>query len=194
MKKNININEKIKEVKAKIMSNSSDAHFADVLIKELVTLYNQKNTTTLALDCGTPIDGRSFSGNTFEIVQTEKGMLYHCFGGYNIFVEPQNESLYQILTELIDTQNDVESWEGIEKENYIAFVQALTYVLNCPFYAVGNDKLLFDVAKCIIDGLTKLVEEAQEKELQDETIEEDRSFKEAVIGMENLKESVKEQA
>lgn len=185
------VNKKIKEIKEQIKVNSKDAHFADTLLEELHNLYLRKKNPVVALDCGTIIEGKGFKGDTFEITLTNKGILYHTYGGYNLFVEPQNTALYETLFHYINEKDFINNLSGEEKENFELFTQALAYVLNCPLFATAEDGMLFDVANVIIENLTKMLNKSFETELQEETVEEDRVFKDATMAIEDLKEEVK---
>ena len=39
-----------------------------------------------------------FRADEYEVVKTDRGILYHEYGGYSIFVAPNNKIIYDILS------------------------------------------------------------------------------------------------
>lgn len=147
----------------------------------------------IALDLGKPIDGKVFKGETFEIQKTTKGILYHLYGGYNIFVTPNNASLYETLNDLIENSVEYSKFTGDEKDNFETFISATAFVLNVPLIAFSNSDFMFKIANNVVDYLQQSYDNAMKNELQEETVEEDEQFKEAVLGIETIKQALKEE-
>ena len=55
--------------------------------------------------------GESFGGETFEIIKTTRGIVYKTYGGYSIFVTPNNVALYETLNDLV-----------VNKDEYIPYM------------------------------------------------------------------------
>lgn len=153
----------------------------------------EKVVEPVVLDCGKAIEGKCFKGETFELTKTNKGILYHVFGGYSIFVTPNNVALYETLDDLIEHQESYNKFEGKEREDFDLNLSAISYVLDIPLFAFSSAELTFDLATKVIQFLQKTYDEAMQKPLQEETVKEDQEFKEAVLGMENIKEALNEE-
>ena len=152
-----------------------------------------KKVEPIALDCGTPIENKIFKGETFEMVKTNKGIVYHVYGGYNIFVTPNNVALYQTLEDLIDNQEFYAKFKGEEREQFELNLSAIAYVLDVPLIAFSNAEFTFKIAEETIKFLQKTYDDAMKEPLQEETVEEDREFKDAVLAVEELRNALKEE-
>lgn len=152
----------------------------------------EKVVEPILLDCGKAIEGKCFKGETFELTKTNKGILYHVFGGYSIFVTPNNVALYETLDDLIENQETYNKLTGKEREDFDLNLSAITYVINVPLFAFSSAELTFDLATKVIQFLQKTYDEAMKQQLQEETVKEDQEFKDAVLGMENIKEALNE--
>lgn len=153
----------------------------------------EKVVEPILLDCGKAIDGQVFKGETFELTRTNKGVLYHCFGGYSIFVTPNNIALYETLNDLIENQETYSKLEGKEREDFDLNLSAIAYVLNVPLFAFSNAEFCFDIATKVIQFLQKTYDEAMNAPLKDETPDEDLQFKEAISGIEDIQNALKEE-
>lgn len=187
------IEKKLKECKEQLKANSKDAHFSEKLIDRMLSYKGQLSVTPIMFDCGTPIEGQEFKGETFEIVKTTKGIVYKMYGGYVIFVEPQNKALYETLSYYIDSQDEYAKLEREAKEQYELTLSAIAYVLNAPLFAFNSEDLTFQLATNIIDYLKSTFDTLMEQPLQEETFAEDNEFKEATLALESLKDEIKKE-
>lgn len=153
----------------------------------------EKVVEPVVLDCGKAIEGKVFRGDTFELTKTNKGILYHSFSGYSIFVTQNNISLYETLDDLIENQETYNQLTGKEREDFDLNLSAIGYVLNIPLFTFSSAELTFDLATQVIQFLQKTYDEAMQKPLQEETVKEDQEFKDAVLGLENIKEALNEE-
>lgn len=153
----------------------------------------EKVVEPIVLDCGKAIEGKVFKGETFELSKTNKGICYHCFGGYSIFVTPNNIALYETLNDLIENQETYNKLEGKERDDFDLNLSAIAYVLNVPLFAFSNAEFCFDIATKVIQFLQKTYDEAMNQPLQEETPYEDLQFKEAVLGIEDVQNALKEE-
>ena len=92
----------------------------------------------------------------------------------------RNQELYNKLT-------------GEEKESFELNISAISYVLSLPTFVFSSGELTFDIATMIIKFLQKSFDDAMKQPLQDEEFEKDREFQDAVIGLEEVKEALKEE-
>lgn len=191
MTKNEDINKTIKELKAKIKANSKDAHFADTLIEELLTTKARMGVEPIELNVGKRID--SWKGETFEIVKTDRGCLYHEYGGYNIFVTfDNNTALYSTLCDYVDNRRFYDTLDDEEKERYELTLQAVAYCLSVPKFCFTDAEFTFDLASMVVKFLREQYEKYIDEPLQEETIMEDKEFEQAVKAVENIKDIAKE--
>lgn len=184
------LEKKLKECKEQLKANSKDAHFASNLIDRMLSYKGQLGVEPIEFDCGTPLEGQEFKGETFEIVKTSKGVVYKMYGGYVIFVEPQNKALYETLCDYIDHKEEYEQLEGEMKEQFALELSAMAYCLNVPLFCFNDAEFTFKIATMVIDFLKSTFDELIGKPLQEENIEEDNEFKDATLALEELKEQI----
>ena len=153
----------------------------------------EKVVEPIVLDCGKAIEGKVFKGQTFELTKTNKGICYHLFGGYSIFITQNNVALYETLDDLIENQEVYNKLAGQERDDFDLHLSALTYVLDVPLFAFANAEFTYDIATKVIQFLQKTYDDAMAQPLQEETVQEDQEFKDAVLGLEEVKEALKEE-
>lgn len=184
------IEKKLKECKEQLKANSKDAHFASNLIDRMLSYKGQLSVEPIEFDCGIPIEGQEFKGETFEIVKTTKGAVYKMYGGYVIFVQPNNKALYETLCDYIDHKEEYEKLEGEEKEIFELELSAMAYCLSVPLFCFSDSEFAFKIATDVIDFLKSTFDSLMAEPLQDETPQQDAEFKEATLGLEALKEEI----
>ena len=151
----------------------------------------EKVVEPIVLDCGKAIEGKVFKGQTFELTKTNKGICYHLFGGYSIFITQNNVALYETLDDLIENQETYNKLTGQERDDFDLHLSALTYVLDVPLFAFSSADFTYDIATKVIQFLQKTYDDAMEQPLQEETVQDDQEFKDAVLGLEEVKEALK---
>lgn len=150
----------------------------------------QNNLNDSALYCGRAIAGQVFKGETFEIQKTERGILYHCYGGYSIFVTPNNKALYQTLNEFIDIETGVVKLSEEESKDFELVTSAISYILNAPRIAFADQGFTFDLATFLVQYLQQITDDAENAPLQYENAEENAQFEEAMVALEELKKNI----
>lgn len=185
------LKERLDAVKKQLRANAKDAHFFDKLIDEALSLKGQMGVEPVALDCGKEVD--EWKGETFRITLTDKGVLYHEYGGYSVFVTPNNEALYEVLADLVVNKDEYAELEGEQKENFESLLTIVAYNLSLPRISFLSREFPQEIAIKTMEFLRGMYEELMNKELQEETPEEDAEFKEATFALEELKASLDEE-
>lgn len=184
------LKERLDELVKQIKVNSKDAHFADKLIGDLLSVKGQMGVEPIALDCGKEVD--EWRGETFRITLTDKGVLYHEYGGYSVFVTPNNTALYDVLSDLVVNKDEYAVLEDEKKENFESLLAIIAYNVALPRIAFMDKDFPQEIAIKAMEFLRKMYDDLMNKELQAETPKEDAEFKEAVLALEDLKEAVKD--
>ena len=188
------LKEKLNELKAQIKLNSKDAHWAENALREYESLVGQIKHEPVVLDCGKEID--EWSGDTFRITKTNKGVLYHTYGGYSVFCTPNIKSLYETLCDYVDNKDEFSKLEGVEKENIELALSALTYCINLPSFICSDSELLFSIAGRVVEYLRETSDKLLNVPLKEESIEDvklNEAYREAELGMRNLVNQVDEE-
>ena len=182
------LKERLDEVKNQLRTNAKDVHFFDKLIDEALSLKGQMGVDPIALDCGKEED--EWRGETFRITITNKGVIYHEYGGYSVFVTPNNEALYGVLVDLVENKEKYAKLEGEEAENFSALLTIIAYNLSLPRISFMDREFPQEIAIRTMEFIRKMYDDLMNKELQEETPIEDAAFREATEALEGLKESV----
>lgn len=185
------LKERLNEVKNQLRTNAKDVHFFDKLIDEALSLKGQMGVDPIALDCGKEVD--EWKGETFRITLTDKGVLYHEYGGYSVFVTPNNEALYDVLSDLVVNKDEYAALEGEQKENFESLLTIIAYNLSVPRIAFLDRDFPQEIAIKTMEFLRKMYDDLMSKELQEETPKEDAAFREATLALEDLKASLEEE-
>lgn len=178
----------LKDIKAKIKANSVDAHFADTLISELLSIKGRlDHEPTLA---HLPLDNieDSFKDDTFEIYVMRTGeVVYHLKGGYTVIVDTRFHALNATLRDYVLNQKNMDSLSDEDKELYSNDLFATTMILNLATIAFSDLEYKYKIYGNIIDWLAELQEKLiTNAELQDETPEENEAFDDANNAIEVL--------
>ena len=184
------LKERLADVKKQLRTNAKDVHFFDKLIDEALSLKGQMDVDPIALDCGKEED--EWAGETFRITLTDKGVLYHEYGGYSVFVTPNNSALYDVLEDLVVNKEEYAKLEGEKKANFEALLTIIAYNLSIPRISFMDKDFPQEIAIKTMQFLQKMYEDLMEEPLQDETPNADAEFKEATLAVEELKESMEE--
>ena len=184
------LKERLADVKNQLRTNAKDVHFFDKLIDEALSLKGQMGVEPIALDCGK--EENEWAGKTFRITLTDKGVLYHEYGGYSVFVTPNNSALYDVLEDLVVNKEEYAKLEGEKKANFEALLTIIAYNLSIPRISFMDKDFPQEIAIKTMQFLQKMYEDLMEEPLQDETPNADAEFKEATLAVEELKESMEE--
>lgn len=186
------LKERLNDVKKQLRTNAKDVHFFDKLIDEALSLKGQMGVDPIALDCGKEED--EWAGETFRITLTNKGVLYHEYGGYSVFVTPNNAALYEVLSDLVTNKENYAKLEGEQAENFKALLTIIAYNLSLPRISFMDKDFPQEIAIRTMEFLRKMYDDLMNKELQEETPKEDAEFKDATMALEELKDSLDDEA
>lgn len=191
------LKKKLDEVRAKIKSNSKDAHFAEVLCDELVSLKGQLSIEPTALHIPLSDIVDSIDGETFTLAKTKQGLLYHQKNGFDLFipVNGMTNGLCEQALWLIEMKDKIEEESDGLKDYYEATMLEIAYTFQMIFgmWMADKDFIEFRMKSIseYIDLITAKIKEAENAPLQEETHEENAEFEKTVQAIETLKEEVK---
>lgn len=196
MERKEEIRKKIDEVKNLIKANSKDAHHAEKLIDELISLDREKRHETTLVHIPMDNVSKTFKGDTFELCYTKQGeAVYRTFGGYTIICSSLFNALNATIENAIDYLNGEIQEEMTDEQKQLIEddITATSWVLNLPLHACSDLEFKYDLTNKFIEFISKLKEKSNTDEPQEETYEQDAQFKDAMIGMENVKEIIGEE-
>lgn len=183
------IKAKIDDIKAQIKANSKDAHFAEKLIGDLLSLKGQYEHQPTMVHVAMDDILDTLEGNTFTIYKTKSGDTgFHLKAGYDIVVRPTVESLNKSLATFVDYQKEMDSLSEKEREWYEQNLVATQFCLTIPMYAFADLDFKYKIANMFADYMLKIQHKLLDNVvLQEETPEENKRFEEATKGLEEIK-------
>lgn len=173
-------------------SNSKDAHFADTLISDLLSLKGQlEHKSTLVYVAEDDIVDR-FDGAHFEMCITKDGTaVYRTRGGYTIVADYGLSSLNKTISNFIALSKNEVKLSDDEMEAVLLDLDANAHVLNIPMIAFSDLNFKFELAKMVIKFLRDTYDKAMDASLQDETPEENKVFKDGITAIHDTVAEIK---
>lgn len=174
---------RLSETKTKLKSICSDAHYAESLIGDLISLKGQLDHIP-AIEHVKVYDIIDDHQDGVFYVAKLRGdrMLYKVYGGYTIICDSRQRSLYETIEGILlaAKSDDADSNEDVK-----VALSAIGYVLCAPMYAFSDDTLTFKIAATIVEHIANIQTEAESSDLNDdnEAILEEMSVEHAAIEM-----------
>lgn len=184
---------KLNELKTKIKTNSKDAHFAETLLDELLSIKGQIDVEPTLVHVPLSDVDRELDGETFTMAVLKNGdAVYHVRGGYTLIADGSRMfALAQMIKDYVDSKDLLGELTDEEREMYELDMSASTYVLNLPMYAFTDQDFKYDIATMCIKWLRESYDKALEEPLQEEDKELDDSFEDAAVALEDIKDGLK---
>ena len=186
---------KIEELKDKIVGLTAEENTARELIRELLETKAQIDNTPLILNMG-EVDNESedvFRADEYEVVKTDRGILYHEYGGYSIFVAPNNKIIYDILSMFLEERADEDGISEEERNDRKERNDALSFTLGIPRLAFIDVDTTIALTTCLVENIERAVANSMDAPLQDDDIEANEEFRENALELEKLKKELKEE-
>jgi hypothetical protein len=192
MEKN-ELKQKLEETKAKIKSNSKDAHFADVLISDLLSIKGQLDHEPTLVHI--PLDDvyKEFKGTTYEMRITRSGQaIYHVYGGYTIIADSRMVGINETIQNFVNLDEPGNEFSDEEKEMIEIDRDVSAWVLSAPMYAFSDIDLKYKIATDIVEWMNEQTKEILNAELPPDDVAENIKFEQAVTGVKQLEDVLRE--
>ena len=179
------LQERLKEVKAKIKANSKDAHFAEALIDELVGLQKQADieTVELIVPCA-EVEHTYQIDDVTTLVKTAKGYLYKHGNLTYIWVPFGLNALWQTMNEF---DGFLAKEERTEEEDIM--ISMVNRMLQWHTVALTDAESLIDSAQAsvkILNAAIKRYEDRVNPKETQEDIKANTEFAEASKAVEDI--------
>ena len=186
------LNERLNELIRQIRLNSKDAHFAEKLTEDLLSVHRQKlSEKSYVFDIGA--EQYKIERNSFYIAKHEKGVLFHIYNSFDLVVPISSNALYATLIALLEEHNnEYESFSDEDKLDHDTYIEAVGVILAMPLTILTDTEFAINIATQVVQRMDFKVRQALEANLQDETIEQDAIFRDKALGAEVLKENIVE--
>lgn len=188
------LNERLNELIRQIRLNSKDAHFAEKLTDDLLSVHRQKlSEKNYVFDLGAEL--YKIERGSFYLAKHEKGILFHIYNSFDMVIPISNNSLYGTLAAILEERmNEYEKMSDTDKQDHDTFVEVVGIILAMPLNILNDTEFAIDIATQVMKRTNEIYEKAINSELQDETVERDADFKQMILATEELKDVLSEEA
>lgn len=188
------LNERLNELIRQIRLNSKDAHFAEKLTDDLLSVHRQKlSEKNYVFDLGAEL--YKIERGSFYLAKHEKGVLFHIYNSFDMVIPISNNSLYGTLSAILEERmNEYEKMSDADKQDHDTFVEVVGIILAMPLNILNDTEFAIDIATQVMKRTNEIYEKAINSELQDETVERDADFKQMILATEELKDVLSEEA
>lgn len=180
------LKEEISKLRGLIKTNSKDAKYADTLTKRLID--------TAKADAFISLTGRDFGKEiervdkgSYCIIQTTNGFIYKTYGGYQIFITPNNKCLYDTLEDMMQYLKSDNSEDDKDKQILDIVYYDINNILRLPLIAFSDTDLFSSISLKIREFLLKMHNESEVlKEETKEDIEANKAFEGAILSVDEI--------
>ena len=186
-----------------LTSISKDAHFAESLIEEILSLKAQMcvEATELYVREKDVVDVLDFESVCFKICTT--GILFHAKSGYTAWIEPRCRALFGEIVEILKKKKEILSLSEDERnekgtdelEMYEQLFSAWVHVLEMPVAASISPKILFDTVAAFLKSFREETDRMLNQPLHEENVQDlidNANAKQAEELLDGLAEQMKE--
>lgn len=149
---------KLQEKTKQLTAISKDAHFAESLIEDILSIKAQMcvEATELYVREKDVIEVFDFDSVCFKVCTT--GILFHAKSGYTAWIEPRCRGLFGEIVEMLKAKKEILALSEEERKNFDAeeldmreqFFNAWVHTLEMPVAASISPKILFDTAAAFL--------------------------------------------
>lgn len=192
-KKVSDIDSKLEEVKSQIKANSKDAHFAEALIEELLSLKGQKDHQPMYLCVPEKEVVKTYDFGAFSISNCKGGILFHAKGGLDTYVTPRMRALYDHLALLVSMKEEYAELSEESLKAYNTLFATITTLLMTPIMAPITAKGLVDTSNAVVEIFDREAKILANQPLMEEDYHANAEFDNMIAATEVLKKMGKDE-
>ena len=187
-----------------LVAISKDAHFAESLIEDILSLKAQMciEATELYVREKDVIEVLDFDSVCFKICTT--GILFHAKSGYTTWIEPRCRALFGEIVEMLKAKKEILALSEEERKNFDAeeldmreqFFNAWVHTLEMPVAASVSPKILFDTATAFLKSFREETDRMLNQQLHEENVQdliENANAQQAEELLDGIAEQMKEE-
>lgn len=184
------LNERLNELIRQIRLNSKDAHFAEKLTGDLLSVHRQKlSEKSYVFDLGA--EQYKIEKGSFYIAKHDKGVLFHIYNSFDMVIPVSSNSLYMTLATILEEHNnEYENMSDEDKLDHDTFIEVVGIILAMPLNILNDTEFAIDIATQVMKRTNELYEKAINTNLQPEDAERDAEFRDTTLNAEALKEHI----
>ena len=160
----------------RIKTNSKDAHYAQTLVDELLSVKGQMDVEPMLYSVPVKEIIKEYDYGNFSIVLCKSCIVWHHKGGFDFRVEPRMKALYEHVSDICKMKDNYDELSDDEKTAYNGILFGMSLVAQLPMFVCVDEELFFDVVNVVMDGLKRMDSYVNNADVQDETPEENAEF------------------
>ena len=174
------LKKKLQEKTKQLTAISKDAHFAESLIEDILSIKAQMcvEATELYVREKDVIEVFDFDSVCFKVCTT--GILFHAKSGYTTWIEPRCRSLFGEIVEMLKAKKEILALSEEERKNFDAeeldmreqYFNAWVHTLEMPVAASISPKILFDTAAAFLKSFREETDRMLNQPLHEETAQD----------------------
>lgn len=171
---------KLQEKTKQLTAISKDAHFAESLIEDILSIKAQMcvEATELYVREKDVIEVFDFDSVCFKVCTT--GILFHAKSGYTAWIEPRCRALFGEIVEMLKAKKEILALSEEERKNFDTeelemkeqFFNAWVHTLEMPVAAAISPKILFDTAAAFLKSFREETDRMLNQPLHEETTQD----------------------
>ena len=171
---------KLQEKTKQLTAISKDAHFAESLIEDILSIKAQMciEATELYVREKDVIEVFDFDSVCFKVCTT--GILFHAKSGYTTWIEPRCRALFGEIVEMLKAKKEILALSEEERKNFDAeeldmreqYFNAWVHTLEMPVAASISPKILFDTAAAFLKTFREETDRMLNQPLHEETAQD----------------------
>ena len=195
---------KLQEKTKQLTAISKDAHFAESLIEDILSIKAQMcvEATELYVREKDVVEVLDFDSVCFKICTT--GILFHAKSGYTTWIEPRCRALFGEIVEMLKAKKEIlalseeerKSFDAEELEMKEQFFNAWVHTLEMPVAASVSPKILFDTATAFLKSFREETDRMLNQPLHEENVQDlmdNANAQQAEEILDGIAEQVKEE-
>jgi hypothetical protein len=184
------LNERLNELIRQIRLNSKDAHFAEKLTGDLLSVHRQKlSEKSYVFNLGA--EQYKIEKGSFYIAKHDKGVLFHIYNSFDMVVPVSSNSLYRTLATILEEHNnEYDNMSDEDKLDHDTFIEVVGIIMAMPLNILNDTEFAIDIATQVMKRTNELYEKAISTNLQPEDAERDAEFRDITLNAEALKEHI----
>ena len=195
---------KLLENTNQLVAISKDAHFAESLIEDILSLKAQMcvEATELYVREKDVIEVLDFDSVCFKICTT--GILFHAKSGYTTWIEPRCRALFGEIVEMLKAKKEILALTEEERKNFDAeeldmreqFFNAWVHTLEMPVAASVSPKILFETATAFLKSFREETDRMLKQPLHEENVQDlidNSNVQQAEVLLDGIAEQMKEE-
>lgn len=171
---------KLQEKTKQLTAISKDAHFAESLIEDILSIKAQMcvEATELYVREKDVIEVFDFDSVCFKVCTT--GILFHAKSGYTAWIEPRCRALFGEIVEMLKAKKEILALSEEERKNLDAeelemkeqFFNAWVHTLEMPVAASISPKILFETAAAFLKSFREETDRMLNQPLHEENAQD----------------------